>query len=220
MQTSQKVNADRLREDVIRQIEWDPQIASKNIMVSVTGRIVMLTGFVHSYAEKHAAENAAKSVYGVEAITNDIEVQPESKRVDPDIARDVVHAMKINVMVPDEKIKAVVADGYVTLTGAVEWHFQREAAETCARNVAGVRGVINSLHVRPSVAPHVVSGKIEDALRRSAELDARRIAVSAVDGKVYLSGSVRSWFERKEAERAAWAAPGVTDVVDNIAVVA
>ncbi|HVW07433.1 MAG TPA: BON domain-containing protein [Bryobacteraceae bacterium] len=220
MQNSQKEHAEHLRDDVIRQIEWDPRITSKNIAVSVTGKIVMLNGYAPTFAEKYAAEKAAQSVYGVEAVTNDIEVQPENKRVDPDIARDVVHAMKISVMVPDEKIKAVVSHGFVTLNGSVEWNYQKEAAESCARDVAGVRGVINSIQVKPQITAHVVSGKIEDALRRNAELDARRIAVSAVDGKVFLSGSVRSWFERQEAERAAWAAPGVTDVVDNIAVVA
>lgn len=220
MQTNQKEKADRLRDDVIRQIEWDPRITSKNIMVSVSGKIVMLTGYVPTFAEKYAAEKAAQSVYGVEAITNDIEVQPDNKRVDPDIARDVLHSMKINVMVPDEKIKAVVSHGFVTLTGSVEWNYQKEAAESCTRTVEGVRGVINSIQVKPHVTAGVVSGRIEDALRRNAELDARRINVSAVDGKVFLSGSVRSWFERREAERAAWAAPGVTDVVDNIAVVA
>jgi len=146
-------------------------------------------------------------------------VKPPNVRSDPEIARDVVHAIKINVMVPDEGVKAVVNEGSVTLEGMVEWDFQRRAAELCARNVAGVRAVMNHIKVKPKVSPALVSTRIEEALRRSAELDARRITVSAADSKVHLYGSVRSWFEREEAERAAWAAPGVTEVIDHITIV-
>ena len=162
---------------------------------------------------------AAQGVYGVQAVANDIEVKPATEHADPEIARDVVHAMKINVMVPDSGIRAVVNEGFVTLEGAAEWDFQRRSAEACARNVAGVRGVINHIQVKPRVSPGVVSARIEEALRRNAELDARRITVSAADSKVHLYGSVRSAFEREEAERAAWAAPGVAEVIDHISIV-
>lgn len=216
---TQREGDTQLREAVLRQLEWDPQVTSKDINVATADHIVTLTGFVHTFAEKHAAEKAAQGVYGVQAVANDIEVKPANEHSDPEIARDVVHAMKINVMVPDAGIRAVVNGGFVTLEGTAEWDFQRRSAEACARNVAGVRGVINHIKVKPRVSPGVVSAKIEEALRRNAELDARRITVSATDSKVHLYGSVRSAFEREEAERAAWAAPGVAEVIDHISIV-
>jgi len=216
---TQKERDEELRGDVLSQLQWDPQITSKNIVVSASDHVVTLSGFVPTYAERYAAEKAVKTVYGVEAIANDIEVKPLSSRLDSDIAHDVVHAMKINVVVPDEKIKAVVSGGFVTLSGTLDWDFQRKSAESCARNVAGVKGIINNIQVKPHVSSKLVSARIEEALRRNAELDARRINVAATDGKVYLNGSVRSWVEREEAERAAWAAPGVAEVIDRIAVI-
>jgi len=209
----------QLRDTVLRQLEWDPQVTSSDINVATADGVVTLTGFVHTYAEKYAAEKAAQSVYGVHALADDIEVRPGSVRTDPEIARDAVHAMKLNVTVPDEKIKLLVNDGFVTLDGTVDWDFQRRGAESCVRNVAGVRGVVNHLKIKPRVSVGEVSSKIEEALRRNAELDARRITVSATDGKIHLYGSVRSWFEREEAERAAWSSPGVAEVVDHISIV-
>lgn len=212
-------NDKRLRDTVLQQLEWDPQIASDDINVATKDNVVTLTGFVHTYAEKFAAEKAAQAVYGVKAIANDIEVKSTLVRTDPEIARDIVHAMKVNVTVPTDGIKTIVNENFVTLEGTVEWDFQRRSAESCARNVAGVRGVLNHIKVRPRVSAAQVSAKIEEALRRNAELDARRITVTATDSKVHLYGSVRSWFEREEAERAAWAAPGVAEVIDHIAIV-
>jgi len=209
----------QLRDAVLCELEWNPQVTSNDINVATADDVVTLTGFVHTYAEKYAAEKAAQGVYGVKAIANDIEVKPATVHTDPEIARDVVHAMKINVMVPDEKVRTLVDEGFVTLDGTVEWDFQRRGAEACARNVAGVRGVVNHIKVRPRVSSAEVSTKIEDALRRNAELDARRITVQAMNSKVELFGTTRSWFEREEAERAAWAAPGVTEVIDHISIV-
>ena len=209
----------QLRDAVLRQLEWEPQVTATDINVATRDHIVTLTGFVHTYAGKYAAEKAAQGVYGVQAVANDIEVKPPTEHTDPEIARDVVHAMKINVMVPDSEIRAVVNEGFVTLEGTAEWDFQRRSAEACARNVAGVRGVVNHIKVKPNVSPGVVSARIEEALHRSAELDARRITVTAADNKVHLHGSVRSAFEREEAERAAWGAPGVAEVIDHISVV-
>jgi len=214
-----KENDKLLRDAVIRQLEWDPQVVSKDISVTVSDNVVALTGYTHSYTEKYAAEKAVKSVYGVQAIANDIEVKPATMRTDPEIARDIVNAMKLDLTVPDDRIKAGVHDGYVTLEGTVEWNFQRSGAESCARNVHGVRGVLNHITVKPKVSATEVTHSIEEALRRSAEVDARRITVTAHDGEVELFGRVRSWFEREEAERAAWAAPGVAEVIDHIAVV-
>ncbi|HEX5423606.1 MAG TPA: BON domain-containing protein [Candidatus Acidoferrales bacterium] len=223
MQTMTMRETDKaLRDTVIRHLQWDPEVVSSDISVAAEGGVVTLTGFVHTYAEKFAAEKAAQSIYGVKAVANDIEVKTGTSRSDPEIARDVVHAMKINVVVPDEGIKVTARDGFITLEGTVEWQYQRSAAESCTRNVAGVRGVTNSIHVKPkpvTVSSAEVRTKIEDALRRSAEVDARRIYVWVHDGAVELSGNVRSWFERDEAERAAWAAPGVSNVVDRITVI-
>jgi len=220
MQTHIHKESDKtLRDAVIRQLEWDPQVTSKDISVEVNDNVVTLTGFTHSYSEKYAAEKAVKTVYGVQAVANDIEVKPAAARTDPEIARDIVNAMKLDLTVPDDRIKIGVHDGYVTVEGTVDWNFQRGGAEACARNVNGVRGVLNHIAIKPKVSAVEVTHSIEEALRRNAEVDARRITVTAHDGEVQLYGRVRSWFEREEAERAAWAAPGVSEVVDHIAVV-
>lgn len=210
----------QLREAVLRQLEWDPQVTSTDISVAAADNVITLTGFAHHYSEKYAAEKAAKSVYGVRSVANDIEVKPGTSRSDPEIARDLAQATKVDVALPNNGIKTTVQEGFVTLEGDVEWNFQRARIESCARNVAGVRGVMNHIAIKPKPVSTVeVLHKIEDALRRNAEVDARRITVSAKDGQVHLYGSVRSWVEREEAEHAAWAAPGVSDVVDHISVI-
>ena len=219
MQPKMHTENDRfLRDAVMRQLEWEPEIVSQDISVSAKDGAVTLTGFVHTYSEKVAAEKTSKSVYGVKAIANDIEVKPMT-RTDPEIIRDVVEALKIDATVPDDRIKVGISNGFVTLEGTLDWNFQRDAAESCARKVNGVRGISDKIQLKPRVSPTEVKTKIEDALRRSAEVDSRRIMVSAADSTITLSGNVRSWFEREEAERAAWAAPGVTRVIDHIAVV-
>lgn len=219
MQTKIHTEADKqLRDAVMRQLDWDPEIESKDISVSAADGAITLTGFVHTYADKIAAEKVAKSVFGVRAIADDIEVKGIT-RTDPEIARDVLEAMKLDLTVPDEKIKVAVSNGFVTLEGTLAWNFQREAAESCARKVNGVRGMNNRIQLVSNVTASEVKTKIEEALRRSAEVDARRIAVSANNTTITLAGNVHSWFEREEAKRAAWAAPGVTRVIDHIAIV-
>jgi osmotically-inducible protein OsmY len=219
MQTMMEKGSDtQLREAVLRQLEWEPEVVSQDISVKSREGAVTLTGFVHSYAEKVAAERAAKCVHGVRAVANDIEVKPTT-RTDPEIARDVIEAMRLDMGVPDDRLKVGIRDALVTLEGNVDWHYQREAAESCARRVKGVCGVINKIELKPKVSTTEVKAKIEDALRRSAEVDAQKITVSAQDGAVTLEGNVRSWSEREAAERAAWAAPGVSRVIDHMVVV-
>jgi len=208
----------QLRDAILRQLEWQPEIESKDISVRADQGLVTLTGFVHTYPERLAAEKASKSVYGVKAVANDIEVKTMT-RTDPEIARDILEAIRLDLTIPDDLAKVTVRAGLVTLEGVAEWHFQREAAERCARNVIGVRSLINQIQIKPQPSTGDVRLRIEEALRRSAEVDARRIDVSLHDGAVTLSGNVHSWFEKEEAHRAAWAAPGVSRVIDHISVV-
>jgi osmotically-inducible protein OsmY len=210
----------QLQRDVLDELAWEPTVDAANIGVSVKDGIVTLQGNVPSYASRYHAEQAAKRVYGVKAVVNDLEVKlpGSSKRSDTDIAAAAVNALKSNVLVPADRIKVTVSSGWVKLEGEVEWQFERDAAERSVRYLAGVMGVSNLLTVKPRVSAAEIKNKIEDAIKRSAEMDARRISVETQDGKVILEGSVHSWMEREEAERAAWAAPGVKVVEDHITV--
>jgi osmotically-inducible protein OsmY len=206
---------EELRTEVLRESEWRPDIRSQDINVKVLGDTVTLTGFVHTFAEKGSAERAAKSVRGVVSIANDIEVRP-STRTDPEIARDVEHVFRSHAMLVDMKIISTVEEGFVTLEGMVDWNFQKTSAVDAAKSVRGVRGVINLINVKPTVTATSVKRDIEAALRRSAELDARNIQVSVQGSAVELTGKVRSFAERDQAELAAWAAPGIGSVVNRI----
>jgi osmotically-inducible protein OsmY len=208
----------KLREAVMQQIDWEPEISSTDISVMAEDHVVTLTGFVHGYMEKVAAERAAKRVYGVKAVANDIEVRPAVEKTDPEIAREALQALERSLSVPHTGITVVVRNGEVLLEGKVEWDYQRNAAEKTVRDLAGVRAVINNIALKPRVSLGEVHAKIEEALRRSAEVDARRVIVEAHNGVVKLRGNVRSWVEKEEAARAAWAAPGVTRVENNIIV--
>jgi osmotically-inducible protein OsmY len=207
---------EELRKDVIAQLDWDPEVPLNKIGVTVSEGVVSLTGFVDTYAEKIAAEKAAKFPYGVRAVANDIQVKPMFERIDPDIAKSAVQALESRVNVPDKDITVMVKNGWITLEGNVEWMYQKDAAYAAVKFLSGVKGVTNQITIKPKVSPAQVETKIEEALRRSAEVDARRIKVEVSDSKVNLSGNVRSWAEKDEAERAAWAAPGVTNVESHI----
>ncbi len=191
------------------------------IGVAAKDGVVTLTGQVAHYTEKTTAEDAAKGVYGVKAVANDISVDlpGSSRRTDTDIAAAAVSAMKWTFDVPEDKVKVVVQHGRVTLEGTVEWQYQKDAAERCVRYLTGVLVVTNSIGIKPRATAAGVKGKIEDAFRRHADLDARRIGVETTNGTVTLTGSVASWSERYEAESAAWASPGMTCVDDRLVVV-
>jgi osmotically-inducible protein OsmY len=180
----------------------------------------LLTGFVKSYTDKYEAEAAAKRVAGVVGIANDLEVRMPSvdERPDPDIARDAVAAIKSQLPIFSEQIKVIVNNGWVTLEGHVEWQYQKNTAESAVRRLKGVHGVINNIALKPRLEPTNIKQKIQSAIKRLAEVDANRVQVDADGSEVILKGTVRSWVEREEAERAAWSAPGVTKVEDRIVV--
>jgi osmotically-inducible protein OsmY len=206
-----------IKRDVEAELRWNPDIDATDIAVSVKDGVVTLSGFVRSYAQKFEAEQTAKRVNGVRAVANDIEVRLPifNRRPDPEIARDAVEEIEKNLPYASDHIGVVVRDGWVTLEGSVEWNYQRERAAQVVRRVRGVKGVTNLIELQPRVPPVEIKQKIEQAFRRSAELDANRITVETEGGVVTLRGTVRSWAERQEAERVAWATPGVVRV-DNL----
>lgn len=205
-----------VREDVVREFEWDPQITSRDIAVAVNDNVVELSGFVSSLPEKNAAEYAAKRVRGVRGVANDLRVAPASTHTDPEIIRDVLEHLGNHVFLPVEEITATVRDGWVTLEGIVDWQYQRKLAESGVGTLRGVRGVTNKITVKPRVDMEDVKTNIQQALKRSAQVDAVRISVEADGTLVRLTGSVGSWIEKDAAEEAAWAAPGVTQVDNRI----
>lgn len=207
-----------LKKDVEAELNYEPSVNATHIGVIVKAGVVTLTGHVGSYTERWRAEEAAKRVYGVAAIANELEVKlpGTSERSDEDLAAACAAALKGIYSIPADKVKVVVSKGHAELIGEVEWHYQKTAAEVAIRDITGIRGITNNITVKPRVSPTDVKQKIEEALKRSAELDARRISVDTSDGTVILRGSVRAWVERQEAEQAAWAAPGVTAVQNEI----
>jgi osmotically-inducible protein OsmY len=210
-----------LKQHVESALEWEPSLDASDIGVAVDEGVVTLRGNVGSYAEKVVAERVSLRVYGVKGVANDLAVHFPSgfARTDTEIAQAAVAALKWNTMVPKDQVTVTLTNGWLSLNGTNDREYPKYAGARAGRDLTGVKGVTNNITIKPRVKTIDVRDKIEAAFKRSAEIDARRVNVTASDGKVILSGNVHSWAERQEAERAAWAAPGVTQVEDRLAVV-
>jgi osmotically-inducible protein OsmY len=209
----------QLRADVEAELRWDSSVDDRAIIVAAKDGVVTLAGEVKSYVDKWSAEKAAKYVAGVRAVANEIEVRPigSAMRLDKDIAESAAKVLNANLSVPPE-VKAIVDAGWITLDGDVAYWYQRNAAEQAVRSLWGVRGITNNISVRPHVSVANVQGKIHEAFKRHADLDADKVHVTVSDGAVTLTGKVHSWHEREDAELAAWSAPGVTRVKNDLAI--
>lgn len=210
----------QLQESVVKALDWEPSVNAAQIGVTVQQGVITMVGRVGTLHEKWMAEKTARHVWGVRAVANDLSVAPEgvSMRTDTAIASAAANALSWNSAIPQDVVKVTVRDGWVTLTGTVPWQFQKTAAAKAIEHLFGVKGVSNSIIVRPPVAAADVREKIEQAFKRSADIEARRITVEAHDGTVVLKGTVHSLSERDAAEHAVWAAPGVVALDDQLVV--
>ncbi len=210
-----------LKQHVQNALDWEPSLDAGDVGISVDEGVVTLRGNVGSFVEKVTAERVSLRVYGTKAVANDLVVHLVGgfERTDTEIAQVALAALQWNTTVPKDRVTVTLANGWMTLNGSLDWQFQKDAAARAVRDLTGVKGVTNNILVQPQVKTTDVRDKIEAAFKRSAEIDARRIAVSAHEGKIVLTGNVHSWAERLEAERAAWAAPGVKQVEDLLTVV-
>ena len=214
------MNDSALRQDILDELEFEPSIDANDIGVAVEDGVVTLTGHVSSYGQKEAVERAVSRIKGVRAIAQEIEVRLPLSTGDADdeIARRVIDTLKWSTLVPDNRVQVLVQDGWVTLTGTLEWNYQKTGAGDAVRHIDGVRGVTNVITLAPKPTPIDVNKRIEEALRRRAEVEADQIQVDVSGNKVTLTGTVRTLNERSAAEEAAWATPGVHSVEDRLIV--
>ena len=218
MTTATLTEADvRVRDAVMRQLDWDPEVDRSAVGVAAKNGTVTLTGFIDTYSGKLAAERAAKRVHGVRAVANDIEVRLRLERTDADIAQDAVRALELRSTIP-ESVQAVVHNAHVTLTGKVDWLYQKESAENAVRHIRGVRSVLNHIAVAPRAAASDVRRRIVKALHQNADVDARHITVTVSGDTATLTGTVGTWLQRDSAERAAANAPGIARVDNRMTV--
>lgn len=210
----------QLQQDVIAELAWEPSVDAAQIGVEVNDGIVTLAGHVSSYAEKWDAERAAQRVSGVRALAVEMDVALPvfSKRTDGDIARSAENVLQWMANLPKDCVKVMVEGGWITLTGEVDWDYQRQAAARAVRYLMGVTGVSDQIAIKPNVSLSAVKSDIEAALKRRATADAQNISVEVRGNDVTLSGTVHSWSERELAKHSAWGTPGVRNVVDNITV--
>jgi osmotically-inducible protein OsmY len=210
-----------LRQNILDELEFEPSIDAAHIGVAVEDGIVTLTGHVSSYWEKTTAENVVKRVKGVKGLAEEIEVRLVGLKgtADDEIAKRAVDAITWNVSIPRDKVQVKVQDGWITLTGKLEWQYQKNAAAEAVRGLAGVVSVANQIEITPRASVSDIKKRIENALKRDAETEAQTIHVKVLDGKVTLEGKVRAWSERQAAERAAWSSPGVRAVEDRISII-
>lgn len=211
------ISDNEVKKGVEQELEWDAALDASELAVAVKGGVVTLSGVVHRYNEKVEAERAAKRVKGVYGVANDIEVRVGGdERSDGEIAREAVAALQMQLPLSSETIKTIVENGHIRLEGRVQWNYQRQRADAAVRHLRGVKSVRNQIAVAPVAASKEVRQAIQSAFHRNAQLEANRIAIEAVGGEVILNGSVKTWAEREEAERAAWMAPGVSSVRNSI----
>ncbi len=211
-------NDDELRRDVEMELRWDPSVDASNIGVAGKNGVITLTGQVSNFFEKWRAERIAKRVAGVAGLANEIEVRLDTERTDTDIAQSAALALKMDRTIPSDQVKVIVDHGLVTLEGKVEWYYQKSLAESVIRHLAGVKAVTNAIAITPKMISADVRNQIEQAFKRSAQIDPRPISIEADGSKVILRGTVRTWAELDEVEAAAWAAPGVSEVDNRLMV--
>lgn len=211
----------QLKKDVESELEWDAVVQANNIGVATKDGVVTLTGHLDSYAEKYAAERAVQRVQGVKglAVELDVRLGANAKRTDADLASAAESALRWHALVPEDRVKVMVEKGWVTLSGEVDWEYQRNYAMKAVRPLTGVLGVTNSMSVKPLVTPANIKNRIQGALERQADREAKNIEVVVSGHTVTLKGQVHSWAERTAAQGAAWSAPGITSVVNELRVV-